>query len=1539
MRVNRTMNTPLPTRLASAARSVHPVAFAATLVLTLLPAAATAAVFTVTSSLDAGEGTLRAAILAANATPATDDIAFSVSVGDPGFNAATGVVTIRPQTPLPIISQPVVLDGSTQPTFVSRPTIVLDGSEAGAGASGLQVTGGESTLSGLVIVNFSNDGLAISGAGGNVVELMTIGYNPHVVGDAPNGSSGVALSDSPNNRIGSTVATRRVVVSGNDNAGILISGDQPGNRVIGCYVGLDSAGLAAIPNGDSGITVRDSDRVVTIGGDAPADGNVISGNGEHGIELDGDAVENTVIAHNIIGLDATGTVTRANGEDGINVRGATGGTIRNNLISGNLASGIALLSDASDWSIEANEIGLARDGDTEGNTLHGVRIFDARDNLIGGEGEARNVISGNAGSGVQVAGTSVDNTIENNEIGWPRFDQDDAFSNDLDGITVNGAAGTLILGNRIAGNGRDGVRVLGDGATGTEISENQIISNGGLGIDLGGDGRTLNDGRDLDDGPNGLKNAPALTGVRLGATNIVAVGVTAPGDLIELYVSDEDPSGYGEGLRFVGSAQEGSLADDAQGSGSYDNDTQGFDAGERFLFVFPIPEGLVEAGSFTATATDADGSTSEFAFNVTPLDPAEDDDDDGLTNGEEFDIGTDPLDADTDDDGIDDGTEVRGENPTNPTDSDSDDDRLCDGSESSVNCESGEDMNNNGTQDEGETNPNARDTDGGSVGDGDEVIDNNTDPLNPLDDNPSGPDPDNDGLTSDREADLGTDPLDPDSDDDGIEDGAEVDGDNPTDPLDADSDDDTLCDGPNDVEPACTAGEDSNANGARDEGESDPNDADTDDDCLLDGEEAMLESSATDPDSDDDGVFDGTEAGFDRNPHPDTDTTAGFCKRDQDADSTTDVLDTDTDGGGVPDGEEDANGNGRVDPGETDPNNAADDDPLNGLEARGGAWLFGCSAGSAGTGMVWWLALLLPLWWTRRRANGFSGKGSVGSVRSRGRVVLGALLAAGLLFPNLGHAQSRGFDVQNFNPMPSQQSNFITQSSGRVFPRGVYEVGLILNYANDPLVLQDEDGDRVARLVAGQFVGNLMASISLADPFELSLDLPIMIASQGDGSVGGSGLGDLRLIGKYSILHQEPSGFGLAVLLDARLPTGSRPEYRGGELRFEPVVALDYQWESGLRIGTNLGYAIRPKAEVADLGVDDTLTWGFAASIPVAERWAVVPELHGEASLLADGVNAAEMPVELLGAARYFLLDQLMVEAGAGMGIVNGFGAPDYRLFAGLTYRPPLPILADPDRDQDGIPDIRDSCPDNPEDFDGFEDEDGCPDADNDDDGILDTADQCMFRPEDFDGFEDEDGCPDPDNDGDGILDVNDGAPNDPEDFDGFEDQDGVPDRDNDQDSFLDAVDACPMEPETYNGVDDTDGCPDEGGLVTVTCDSVELGDRVYFEFDSDVIQTRSYALLDQVASALNAASHIRLVRIEGHTDDRGIDTYNEELSRRRAASVLRYLVDQGAMQEVRLESVGYGETRPIAGNATDEGRALNRRVELVIVEQTRCVE
>jgi OmpA-OmpF porin, OOP family len=217
------------------------------------------------------------------------------------------------------------------------------------------------------------------------------------------------------------------------------------------------------------------------------------------------------------------------------------------------------------------------------------------------------------------------------------------------------------------------------------------------------------------------------------------------------------------------------------------------------------------------------------------------------------------------------------------------------------------------------------------------------------------------------------------------------------------------------------------------------------------------------------------------------------------------------------------------------------------------------------------------------------------------------------------------------------------------------------------------------------------------------------------------------------------------------------------------------------------------------------------------------------------------------------------------------------------------------DRDGDGIPDELDQCPDVPEDKDGFEDQDGCPDYDNDKDGIYDAQDQCPNEPEDRDGFQDLDGCPDPDND-----------------------KDGIPD----------SLDKCPNQPETFNGYKDDDGCPDEKPQE-IKKTMVLTG--VNFKTASAELLEESYYALEQVFNSLEAFPNVR-VEIGGHTDNQGGDSYNMALSNDRAKSVMNYLVMRG-INPSRIAARGYGKTRPVATNETAEGRAKNRRVEVVPIQ------
>ncbi|HJL20133.1 MAG TPA: OmpA family protein [Sandaracinaceae bacterium LLY-WYZ-13_1] len=251
------------------------------------------------------------------------------------------------------------------------------------------------------------------------------------------------------------------------------------------------------------------------------------------------------------------------------------------------------------------------------------------------------------------------------------------------------------------------------------------------------------------------------------------------------------------------------------------------------------------------------------------------------------------------------------------------------------------------------------------------------------------------------------------------------------------------------------------------------------------------------------------------------------------------------------------------------------------------------------------------------------------------------------------------------------------------------------------------------------------------------------------------------------------------------------------------------------------------------------------------------------------------------------------------------------------------------DADGDGILDPEDECPNDPEDFDAYQDEDGCPeDQDADGDGLPDTTDACPVEPEDADGYQDGDGCPEPDNDLDTLVDQADRCPNEPEDVDGHSDSDGCPDLDNDGDNIPDASDDCPNEP----GPADEQGCPRVYQDVEVTSTGIVIHQRIYFEYDRARIRPRSYPILNTVAQVMRDFPDIT-VEIQGHTDSRGRDEYNMELSQERAEAVRSYLMQQGIAGE-RMTARGYGESRPIDSNRTAAGRAANRRVEFVRTDE-----
>jgi hypothetical protein len=286
--------------------------YAVALVLTIASASA-ATTFTVTTTADSGPGSLRQAILDANALAGTDTIAFNI--------AGSGPHTIVPASPLPTITSPVVIDGYTQPgaspnTLTTGNDAVLlielDGTSAGANASGLQIAAGASTVRGLVINDFTGSGIQLSDADpANVIEGNFIGTD--VTGTAAQGNRlGIFLFRTPKNQIGGTTPAARNLISGNTSTGIetFITSE---NVIEGNYFGTDRSGtgiVSSTSNGAAGIQLNaicDSNR---IGGTSAGARNVISGHQAAAISFQGTV--GNIVEGNYIGTDATGDVALGN---------------------------------------------------------------------------------------------------------------------------------------------------------------------------------------------------------------------------------------------------------------------------------------------------------------------------------------------------------------------------------------------------------------------------------------------------------------------------------------------------------------------------------------------------------------------------------------------------------------------------------------------------------------------------------------------------------------------------------------------------------------------------------------------------------------------------------------------------------------------------------------------------------------------------------------------------------------------------------------------------------------------------------------------------------------------------------------------------------------------------------------------------------------------------------------------------------------------------------------------------------------------------
>jgi parallel beta-helix repeat protein len=369
----------------------------------------------VINTSNAGIGSLRQAILDANASPGSSVITFAI----PG----PGPHTIAISSGLPSLTGSLVIDGTSQPGYSGSPVIVLDGSDAGVG-TGLELSGPANHVRGLSIVGFSTAGIAVTNSD-NTIRGNYLGVLPDGVTAKGNGY-GVTITTAGNNIIGGTTAQDRNVLSGNTNDGIWIISGASLNTIQGNYIGTDALGSLDVGNEGHGVLVT-AGVGVTIGGTVAGSGNVISGN-VYGVSVH-DTI-GTAIVGNLIGVNAGGTAALGNDTHGLHITASSGGTtVQENVISGNLGNGVILDGSSSGASIRGNFIGTLSDRTTLlGNQHSGIRVVDSYQNTVGltiDDFGAENVIAGNGFFGIQIA-SGHGNTILGNAI----------FSNGLLGIEL-----------------------------------------------------------------------------------------------------------------------------------------------------------------------------------------------------------------------------------------------------------------------------------------------------------------------------------------------------------------------------------------------------------------------------------------------------------------------------------------------------------------------------------------------------------------------------------------------------------------------------------------------------------------------------------------------------------------------------------------------------------------------------------------------------------------------------------------------------------------------------------------------------------------------------------------------------------------------------------------------------------------------------------------------------------------------------------------------------------------------------------------------
>lgn len=431
--------------------------------------------------------------------------------------------------------------------------------------------------------------------------------------------------------------------------------------------------------------------------------------------------------------------------------------------------------------------------------------------------------------------------------------------------------------------------------------------------------------------------------------------------------------------------------------------------------------------------------------------------------------------------------------------------------------------------------------------------------------------------------------------------------------------------------------------------------------------------------------------------------------------------------------------------------------------------------------------------------------------------------------------QLPSIDARTWRPSGDPRAGLVLEPTTTQGP-GVLNLGAYANYTLFPVTLRTPDSSNVQSRPVAHFVGmDLIAGIGLGSRAAVGVTMPIALFQTGDDNlpskvaatpVSTTAMGDLSLFGKVSILDNPNGGFGIAAIGNVSIPTGDTASFLSEGAATVSLRAL-VDWSlvvAGAQF--SVGYKLRtenrtwPDASVGGVTFGGEVPWtaGFWLKPDVFHidkenrmKWELA--FHGWVPAGPVGpfgsgdkgsANLSPVLVSLsdrIGLGHY---QDSFVNVGVETSLTSAVGAPSLRFIAGLGWAP-----REHDKDHDGIPDDRDQCEDIPEDKDGFEDSDGCPEIDNDDDGIIDREDACPNVAGSKNADPKKNGCPAPDSDGDGVGDDVDVCPTVKGDKSDDPKKNGCPSADRDTDGIVDYLDKCPDQPEDKDGVQDEDGCPD----------------------------------------------------------------------------------------------------------------------------------